>query len=123
MPQGDTSSAFSSLGDCLFADSVSRLLSDLSFQIFAMEFQAVVMAVGGGSRMMDLTSSIPKALLPIGNKPLIWYPLNLLEQVGFEGEHQTLQNAYDKMTCSVNKLHIISERKERWHCISCLQQV
>ncbi|XP_063153906.1 translation initiation factor eIF2B subunit gamma isoform X2 [Candoia aspera] len=49
-----------------------------------MEFQAVVMAVGGGSRMMDLTSNIPKALLPIGNKPLIWYPLNLLEQVGFE---------------------------------------
>ncbi|KAJ7332800.1 hypothetical protein JRQ81_014980 [Phrynocephalus forsythii] len=49
-----------------------------------MEFQAVVMAVGGGSRMMDLTSSIPKALLPVGNKPLIWYPLNLLEQVGFE---------------------------------------
>ncbi|XP_044297797.1 translation initiation factor eIF-2B subunit gamma [Varanus komodoensis] len=49
-----------------------------------MEFQAVVMAVGGGSRMMDLTSSIPKALLPICNKPLIWYPLNLLEQVGFE---------------------------------------
>nr|XP_056723630.1 translation initiation factor eIF-2B subunit gamma [Euleptes europaea] len=49
-----------------------------------MEFQAVVMAVGGGSRMMDLTSSIPKALLPVGNKPLIWYPLSLLEQVGFE---------------------------------------
>uniref|UniRef100_A0A8D0KIA7 Translation initiation factor eIF2B subunit gamma n=1 Tax=Salvator merianae TaxID=96440 RepID=A0A8D0KIA7_SALMN len=53
-------------------------------KIFEMEFQAVVMAVGGGSRMMDLTSSIPKALLPVGNKPLIWYPLNLLEQVGFE---------------------------------------
>uniref|UniRef100_F7ALR5 Translation initiation factor eIF2B subunit gamma n=1 Tax=Ornithorhynchus anatinus TaxID=9258 RepID=F7ALR5_ORNAN len=49
-----------------------------------MEFQAVVMAVGGGSRMMDLTSSIPKPLLPVGNKPLIWYPLNLLERVGFE---------------------------------------
>ncbi|XP_075791969.1 translation initiation factor eIF2B subunit gamma isoform X2 [Pelodiscus sinensis] len=49
-----------------------------------MEFQAVVMAAGGGSRMMDLTSSIPKALLPVGNKPLIWYPLNLLERIGFE---------------------------------------
>ncbi|XP_027979287.1 translation initiation factor eIF-2B subunit gamma [Eumetopias jubatus] len=49
-----------------------------------MEFQAVVMAVGGGSRMTDLTSSIPKPLLPVGNKPLIWYPLNLLERVGFE---------------------------------------
>ncbi|KAK7803198.1 hypothetical protein U0070_005745, partial [Myodes glareolus] len=48
-----------------------------------MEFQAVVMAVGGGSRMTDLTPSIPKPLLPVGNKPLIWYPLNLLERVGF----------------------------------------
>ncbi|XP_051855845.1 translation initiation factor eIF-2B subunit gamma [Antechinus flavipes] len=49
-----------------------------------MEFQAVVMAAGGGSRMTDLTSSVPKPLLPVGNKPLIWYPLNLLERVGFE---------------------------------------
>ncbi|XP_010980573.1 translation initiation factor eIF2B subunit gamma isoform X3 [Camelus dromedarius] len=49
-----------------------------------MEFQAIVMAVGGGSRMTDLTSSIPKPLLPVGNRPLIWYPLNLLERVGFE---------------------------------------
>uniref|UniRef100_A0A8D1TQ68 Translation initiation factor eIF2B subunit gamma n=1 Tax=Sus scrofa TaxID=9823 RepID=A0A8D1TQ68_PIG len=53
-------------------------------QLVKMEFQAVVMAVGGGSRMTDLTSSVPKPLLPVGNKPLIWYPLNLLERVGFE---------------------------------------
>lgn len=51
-----------------------------------MEFQAVVMAAGGGSRMTDLTSSIPKPLLPVGNRPLLWYPLNLLERAGFEGE-------------------------------------
>ncbi|MGH0184987.1 UNVERIFIED_CONTAM: hypothetical protein FKN15_027543 [Acipenser sinensis] len=37
-----------------------------------------------GSRMMDLTYSMPKPLLPVGNKPLIWYPLNLLEKIGFE---------------------------------------
>ncbi|KAI1883235.1 hypothetical protein AGOR_G00243130 [Albula goreensis] len=49
-----------------------------------MELQAVLMAAGGGSRMMDLTYSLPKPLLPVGNKPLIWYPLNLLEKVGFE---------------------------------------
>lgn len=52
----------------------------------SMEFQAVVMAAGGGSRMTDLTSSIPKPLLPVGNRPLLWYPLNLLERAGFEGE-------------------------------------
>lgn len=34
--------------------------------------------------MMDLTYSMPKPLLPVGNKPLIWYPLNLLERIGFE---------------------------------------
>ncbi|XP_073447604.1 translation initiation factor eIF2B subunit gamma [Aquarana catesbeiana] len=50
----------------------------------ALELQAVVMAVGGGSRMSDLTSSIPKALLPVGNKPLLWYPLSMLERAGFE---------------------------------------
>uniref|UniRef100_A0A8C1LIV3 Translation initiation factor eIF2B subunit gamma n=1 Tax=Cyprinus carpio TaxID=7962 RepID=A0A8C1LIV3_CYPCA len=49
-----------------------------------MELQAVLMAAGGGSRMMDLTYNTPKPLLPVGNRPLIWYPLNLLERVGFE---------------------------------------
>ncbi|XP_063795507.1 translation initiation factor eIF2B subunit gamma isoform X2 [Pseudophryne corroboree] len=50
----------------------------------AVELQAVVMAYGGGSRMMDLTSSIPKPLLPVGNKPLLWYQLSMLERAGFE---------------------------------------
>lgn len=50
-----------------------------------MELQVVLMAAGGGSRMMDLTYNTPKPLLPVGNKPLIWYPLNMLERVGFEG--------------------------------------
>lgn len=50
-----------------------------------MELQAVLMAAGGGSRMTDLTYNTPKAMLPVGNRPLIWYPLNLLERVGFEG--------------------------------------
>ncbi|XP_028833951.1 translation initiation factor eIF2B subunit gamma isoform X1 [Denticeps clupeoides] len=49
-----------------------------------MELQAVLMAAGGGSRMMELTYNTHKPLLPVGNKPLIWYPLNLLERVGFE---------------------------------------
>uniref|UniRef100_A0A4X2L151 Translation initiation factor eIF2B subunit gamma n=1 Tax=Vombatus ursinus TaxID=29139 RepID=A0A4X2L151_VOMUR len=38
-----------------------------------MEFHSVVIAMGGGSWMTDLTSSVPKPLLPVGNKPLIWY--------------------------------------------------
>ncbi|XP_022110388.1 translation initiation factor eIF-2B subunit gamma-like [Acanthaster planci] len=49
-----------------------------------MEFQAVIMAGGRGSRMPDLTASVPKALLPVGNRPLVWYPVNMLDKAGFE---------------------------------------
>lgn len=48
------------------------------------EFQAVIMAAGRGSRMYPLTENFPKSILPVGNLPLIWYPLNLLETSGFE---------------------------------------
>ncbi len=49
------------------------------------EFQAIIMAAGRGSRMYPLTENFPKSLLPVGNLPLIWYPLNLLVTSGFEG--------------------------------------
>jgi len=45
--------------------------------------QAVVMAGGKGSRMTDLTSGKAKCLLPVGNHPLVWYPLNMLQSAGF----------------------------------------
>ncbi|XP_054284724.1 translation initiation factor eIF-2B subunit gamma [Macrosteles quadrilineatus] len=47
------------------------------------EFQAIIMAGGKGSRMTELTSKRSKCLLPIGNLPMIWYPLRLLEKSGF----------------------------------------
>ncbi|CAF1118263.1 unnamed protein product, partial [Didymodactylos carnosus] len=43
------------------------------------EFTVVLYAGGVDSRMSELTSTIPKCLLPIGNRPLIWYTLKLLE--------------------------------------------
>jgi len=45
--------------------------------------QVVVMAGGKGSRMTDLTSSKSKCLLPVGGLPLLWYPLNMLQNEGF----------------------------------------
>lgn len=50
-----------------------------------MEFQAVILAGGRGSRMYPLTEDCPKALLPVGNRPLIWYPIQLLENNQFQG--------------------------------------
>eukprot|EP01088_Endostelium_zonatum_P016656 TRINITY_DN4592_c0_g1_i1.p1 TRINITY_DN4592_c0_g1~~TRINITY_DN4592_c0_g1_i1.p1 ORF type:complete len:533 (+),score=151.36 TRINITY_DN4592_c0_g1_i1:67-1665(+) len=47
------------------------------------EFQVVILAGGPGSRMYPLTTEVPKALLPIANRPMISYQLELLERVGF----------------------------------------
>lgn len=49
------------------------------------EFQVVVFAAGKGSRFPELTTKTPKCLLPIGGKPLVWYPLQTVEKYGFEG--------------------------------------
>ncbi|KAG8014149.1 Translation initiation factor eIF-2B subunit gamma, partial [Nibea albiflora] len=68
-----------------------------------MELQAVLMAAGGGSRMTDLTYNTPKAMLPVGNKPLMWYPLNLLERVGFEEVIVITTREVQKMMSSDSK--------------------
>lgn len=52
---------------------------------FPLEFQAVVLAAGRGSRMSEITTGKPKCLLPIGPKPLVWYPLYKLQTSGFSG--------------------------------------
>ena len=49
------------------------------------EFQVVVMAAGKGSRLSDLTLTKPKCLLPIANRPMLFYPLKALENAKFEG--------------------------------------
>jgi NDP-sugar pyrophosphorylase family protein len=50
-----------------------------------MEFQAIVLAGGKGGGMSELTSNVHKCLLPIGNKPMLWYPVRMLEKAGFNG--------------------------------------
>ena len=50
-----------------------------------MELQPVIFAGGRGSHMTEITNHLPKPLLPIGNKPLISFPLNMLEKAGFQG--------------------------------------
>ncbi|PVU91369.1 hypothetical protein BB561_004436 [Smittium simulii] len=49
------------------------------------EFTAVVLA-GPGVRLFPLSEpdNAPKALNPIGSKPMIWYPLNWLESEGIQ---------------------------------------
>ncbi|KAH8234255.1 hypothetical protein KR038_004887 [Drosophila bunnanda] len=47
------------------------------------EFQAVVLAAGRGTRLPEVLGDASKCLLPVGPYPLLWYPLNLLQQHNF----------------------------------------
>lgn len=86
-----------------------------------MEFQAVIMAAGTGSRMREITSGIPKCLLPVGNVPLIMGSLNILKRAGFsdaivlvrENEKAKIQNAIESKTDL--KLDIVAiPKNEDW---------
>ena len=46
--------------------------------------KAIVMAGGCGTRLAPCTNVISKHLLPVYNKPMIYYPLSTLQQVGIQ---------------------------------------
>ena len=49
-----------------------------------MTLKGVVLAGGTGSRLMPLTKVTNKHLLPIGQKPMIYYPIEKLTAIGVE---------------------------------------
>ena len=50
------------------------------------EFQAIILTNGDDSSLYPLTQTgtFPRSLIPVANRPLLVYQLNLLENVGFE---------------------------------------
>lgn len=57
------------------------------------EFQAVILAAGRGSRMPDVGASVTKCLLPVGPYPVLWYSLNMLERIGIQGTYYEAHSA------------------------------
>jgi glucose-1-phosphate thymidylyltransferase len=49
-----------------------------------MNLKGVILAGGTGSRLMPLTKVTNKHLLPIGQKPMIYYPIEKLTAIGIE---------------------------------------
>eukprot|EP00029_Vermamoeba_vermiformis_P001106 TRINITY_DN11275_c0_g1_i1.p1 TRINITY_DN11275_c0_g1~~TRINITY_DN11275_c0_g1_i1.p1 ORF type:complete len:445 (+),score=96.72 TRINITY_DN11275_c0_g1_i1:25-1359(+) len=47
------------------------------------DFQVVILPGGKGRRMHPLTEDVSKGLLPVANRALVSYPLELLERAGF----------------------------------------
>lgn len=46
--------------------------------------QAMIFAAGLGTRLKPLTDTMPKALVTVGGKPLLWHVVNKLKQAGYE---------------------------------------
>src|SRR4030065_2889956 len=49
-----------------------------------MDLKGVILAGGSGSRLWPLTKVTNKHLLPVGQKPMIYYPIEKLTSVGIE---------------------------------------
>lgn len=46
--------------------------------------KAMIFAAGLGTRLRPLTDSLPKALVPVAGKPLLWHVINKLKSSGIE---------------------------------------
>ena len=46
--------------------------------------QAVILAGGLGTRLRPITEKIPKCMAPVGDRPFLFYLLNLLKQHGIK---------------------------------------
>lgn len=60
--------------------------------------QAVVMAGGEGSRLRPITSTRPKPLVPVVNRPILWHVLRLLKKNGISESYITLHYLADQIT-------------------------
>ena len=60
-----------------------KYLNRVRHKTVKMEFQAVILAAGRGSRYHEMSAQKAKCLLPIYNSPMILYPLNNLYKNGF----------------------------------------
>jgi MurNAc alpha-1-phosphate uridylyltransferase len=74
---------------------------------------AVVLAAGLGTRLRPLTTVLPKALVPVGNVPLLDRALHRLSAAGLNGPHTVAVNAHhmaDKIAALVgDRAHVSHE--------------
>ena len=46
--------------------------------------QAVILCGGQGTRIRDVTEDIPKPMIPIGGRPIVWHIMKIFAEYGFD---------------------------------------
>jgi len=80
-------------------------------------FQAIILC-GPGASFSTFTSSpdeIPKAMLPIANRPMLWYPLEWCYRMGVTGEREEIWQARLSTADSCRNHHRNTARVARSH--------
>lgn len=80
-------------------DKEKKLLKiiDLKKQTCILPIEAVIMAGGRGKRLSPLTDTIPKPMLPLGDKPIIEYNIDRLISFGIDKIHMSISYLGDKI--------------------------
>lgn len=92
--------------------------------------KVIILAGGFGARLSELTSNLPKPLIEIAGRPLIWYVMKTYASYGFndfvvacgyKGEklHEYFMNLYStssdmRMDLSSNKVEVLKTKAPDW---------
>ena len=60
--------------------------------------QAMIFAAGLGTRLKPLTDTMPKALVPVAGKPLLWHVMDKIKRAGFERVVINVHHFADQIT-------------------------
>ena len=78
--------------------------------------QAMILAAGLGTRLKPLTDTMPKALVPVGGKPLLDIQIEKLQQAGYDrfvvNVHHFAQQIVDHVNERKEKILISDETSE-----------